>query len=532
MSLHRTRYRTRTILSIARRWTIAGAMLTVALATRGTAQRTAQRTATHAAPRTVKAIWEPVNYGEDINLGSVFFVTPLLGWVAGEHGTILRTTDGGAHWTAQLGGDAKSQDEPLDGLRFVDDTHGWATERYPQTASKLLRTTDGEQWEQVGAIPHVSSSTYTDYAFTSASNGAALVGSKIFITRNGGKDWQDVFTCAAKVEVNGLARNVDCSLQSLSFVSADVGYALGGNRDVADKVFIVKTTDGGRSWSVQIADGATIEDKFRGPVGQVAFSDARRGIICNYNGRLFATADSGTTWHGVAGTGGSSSIAFTDPEVAFSVDGNRVSYTADGGSRWLSREFSFPSAPKAFAAPRRDRAYLVGDHGMVYTYHIVQAAYSPPKIIEAPIVAPAPSAFETAIGHLELETSALDSAIVTDATASPSVQPGVGPGVPGTSAKRMSSLQLAFAAVTGLLPDFLAKYRNLSLVVLGLRMAGALPDKTDSVKSAFAAFTQAADPQTARSALAQLSASLRALTQVADTALQITPAPAGAPATN
>lgn len=513
MSRHRHTRRTRTMRSVACPGNVAAAMLALTLATRGAAQRPAA----HAVPQTVKAVWEPVNYGEDINLGSVFFVTPLLGWVAGEHGTILQTTDGGANWTAQLGGDPASTDAPLGDLRFIDDRNGWATERYPQTASRLLRTTDGEHWEQVGAIPHVFSSTYSDYAFTSASNGAALVGSKIFITRNGGKDWREAFTCTAKAEVDGLARQVECSLLSLSWVSADVGFALGGSRDVKDEVFIAQTTDGGDSWSVQVAAGPDIDDSFQGLGGQLAFSDAQHGIICDYHGRLFATSDAGATWHGVAGKGGSNSIAFTDPEVAFSVDGNRVAFTADGGGRWLSREFRFPSQANAFAAPRRDRAYVVGDHGMVYTYHVVRATYSPPKLIAAPIIAPAPTAFETAVDHLEVATSSLDSTFASEVAADPGAQ--------AASVKRMNSLQLAFEAVTGLLPDFLAKYRSLRLVVLGLRTAGALPDKAASVKSAFAAFTQASDPQAAKSALALLSASLRDLTQVADTALQISPAP-------
>ncbi len=514
MSHQRNRCRTFAARTMAHRAVVAAAILT--LATRASGQTGAPR----GAPSPMKAIWEAVNYGEDINLGSVFFVTPSLGWVAGEHGTLLRTNDGGAHWTAQLGGDAKSADAPLDGLRFIDHKHGWVTERFPQTASKLLRTTDGEHWEQIGAIPHVFANTYADYAFTSASNGAALVGSKIFITRNSGKDWQEAFTCAAKTEVEGLSRDVECSLTSLSFISAEIGFALGGSRDVKDKVFVAKTTDGGSSWTVHVAEGATIEDSFRGPVGQIAFSDAAHGLICDYHGRLFATSDGGATWHGVAGKGGSNSIAFTDPEVAFSVNGDRVSFTADGGGRWLSREFSFPSEPKAFAAPRRDRAYVVGDHGMIYRYQVVRTTYSRPKTIDAPIFAPAPSAFETAVDHLAIATASLDSTIASDLAASPITQAALD--------KRMSTLQLAFEAATTLLPDFLAKYRNLSLVVLGLRTAGALPDKTESVKTAFAAFRHASDPQTARSTLAQLSASLRGFTQVADTALQISPAAAGA----
>jgi photosystem II stability/assembly factor-like uncharacterized protein len=493
----------------------------IALAVLALAARAAAQGAPAHTPRAEKGIWEPVNYTEDIDLGSVFFATPMLGWVAGDHGTIARTIDGGAHWTAQLGGDPKSAELALDGLRFIDYRHGWATERFPQTDSRLLRTVDGEHWEQVGAIPHVFSNTYSDYAFTSVLNGTALVGAKILTTRDGGKSWREAFSCAAKAEVDGLAREVECSLISLSFVSATVGYALGGTSQLKGKVFIARTTDGGNSWAVQIADGPEIYDNFQGIGGRIAFTDVQHGVICDYHGRLSATNDGGVTWHGIAGKGGSNSMLFADPSVAFSMDQNRVAYTADGGGRWLSRDFAFPGTAMAISAPRRDRAYVVGQHGMVYAYRVVHAGYTHPKMIAAPIVGPAPAAFENSMEQLGLQTASLDSVIASGAPAAPAT-----PAAQAARAKRVSSLQIAFEAATGLLPDFLANYRNLNLVVLGLRTAGAMPGQAESAKSAFAAFKQAGDPQAAQMALAQLSAALHGLTQLADTALQTSPPPA------
>ena len=60
-----------------------------------------------------KAIWEPVNYKEDLSLTDVFFVSEQEGWVTGEHGTILHTKDGGDTWTPQLGGDPQSAEPPI-----------------------------------------------------------------------------------------------------------------------------------------------------------------------------------------------------------------------------------------------------------------------------------------------------------------------------------------------------------------------------------------------------------------------------------
>ncbi len=438
-----------------------------------------------------KAIWEPVNYSQDIDFGSVFFVTPLVGWVAGDHGTIIYTTDGGAHWTAQLGGDPAAAENPLDGLRFIDAQHGWATERFPQTDSKLLRTTDGEHWERIGAIPHVFSNTYSDYAFTSPVHGAALVGAKIFVTRNGGKDWRESFTC----DLQG----VECTLLSLSFVSADVGFALGGNRDLKDKVFIAKTINGGDSWTVILGDGPQIDDPINGVGGEITFTDALHGVLCDAHGQISTTSNGGATWHGMPGKAGSHSLTFADPQVAFSLYETQLSYTADGGARWTSRIFAFPTSPRAISAPRRDRVYVVSNHGMIYAYHVVPHSYSRPKALAAPIFGPPPTAFAGALEKLTVASSSLD-------------------------AKRISTVQAAFDTATGLLPDYIARYRNLNLMIFGLRTADALP--------AQAAAHEAHSPRSKErhahtpSSLAPLSAALIGFTQLADTALQNPPAPA------
>src|SRR5437879_5490323 len=73
-----------------------------------------------------KAIWEPVNVKEDIELTSVAFVSPEEGWVAGGRngmagGVILHTKDAGANWEVQLG-DPQSQDRAYHQLQFLSPT--------------------------------------------------------------------------------------------------------------------------------------------------------------------------------------------------------------------------------------------------------------------------------------------------------------------------------------------------------------------------------------------------------------------------
>jgi len=63
------------------------------------------------------------------------------------------------------------------------------------------------------------------FTFATADVGFYLDGSRIYRSQDGGRTWKQVFTCQTKVEVDGLARDVGCSFQSISFPSAKVGYA-------------------------------------------------------------------------------------------------------------------------------------------------------------------------------------------------------------------------------------------------------------------------------------------------------------------
>src|SRR5258706_8226553 len=107
------------------------------------AQRPA--TTTSSAAR-FKAIWEPVNYKQDLELQSVYFVTPDIGWVSGAGGTILKTTDGGTTWTPQLGGDPQNDARRISGFRFVDQNNGFAYQGTGVGDWVLLHTTDGVNW--------------------------------------------------------------------------------------------------------------------------------------------------------------------------------------------------------------------------------------------------------------------------------------------------------------------------------------------------------------------------------------------------
>jgi len=348
--------------------------------------------AAKAAQPKFKAIWEPVNYQQDLTLTGVFFVSDEEGWVTGEHGTILHTKDGGNAWTPQLGGDPQSKEERVEAPRFLDAKHGWALQ-----GGKILRTSDGETWEEIGAIPQGWG--VVEYVFLSPTNGVMLDGnnnvSHILRTDNGGRNWREVMTpkaCHASIQVEGLSRDADCVLKAMHFVSASRGYAIGGTGTDFNTLIVAKTEDGGNNWSLSPLPevGKVWIGGAWGADHRVFFTDENTGFANLNNAKLIATTDGGQSWHGVVASP-TGDIRFPDREVGWIFDGQKLTFTTDGGKRWNSHGLRFPASVKAYSFPTRQRAYVVGDHGMAYRYRVVPIDYSGKNVIDAPMM-PATSA--------------------------------------------------------------------------------------------------------------------------------------------
>jgi hypothetical protein len=194
----------------------------------------------------------------------------------------------------------------------------------------------------------------------------------------------------------------------------------------------------------------------------------------------------------------------------------------------------------AFSLPRRDRAYAVGEHGMVFRYRVVPVETTVAHAVASPAMPGIPTALATEVTKLEAQFSALDG-VVQSAPESPSSSPGDPSGrtdsaggaallgsadappsafVAGCCGKRLSTLELLLKAVGGIVPDFLSKYKNLNLLAQGLRTASVLPETAASLKSAFRSFRSSTDRAAATTALTEVKTVLAGLKAAVDTALQ------------
>jgi photosystem II stability/assembly factor-like uncharacterized protein len=109
----------------------------------------------------------------------------------------------------------------------------------------------------------------------------------------------------------------------------DIGYAVGGQ--YYQTGYVIKTTDGGDTWSAQTV---LTNDYATG----VSFPTSLVGFVCAQNGKIFKTTDGGTNWLLVYDNANVMfyRIAFKDVNTGIAGGGGGVYYTSDGGLNWTA----------------------------------------------------------------------------------------------------------------------------------------------------------------------------------------------------
>ncbi len=122
------------------------------------------------------------------------------GWMVGDGGKILKTTDGGRSWQEQVSGSTLD----LNKVFTSDADHAWAT----TGAATLLRTTDGGNTWQALSLGEQQKLRAVNFA--SASEGQAIGGGTVYATTDGGATWSPEYVGPETVwRVNYLVCRLD-----------------------------------------------------------------------------------------------------------------------------------------------------------------------------------------------------------------------------------------------------------------------------------------------------------------------------------
>jgi photosystem II stability/assembly factor-like uncharacterized protein len=175
--------------------------------------------------------WERLSAGTDRNLASLSFPRPDTGWAVtkGAYGLILKTVDGGRHWQAQGNPTAS----PLTLIRFLDTRRGFAL----ASPDQLLSTHNGGQdWTLTSMRwPHAPDWLEFPEASVGYARGLSDSGSVLLKSVNGGASWTPL--------------PLEDGIQGFHFLDRDVGYAAGWAKGGEAQGLILKTMDGGLTWS-------------------------------------------------------------------------------------------------------------------------------------------------------------------------------------------------------------------------------------------------------------------------------------------
>lgn len=211
--------------------------------------------------------WRRQNSPVAVNFYSVYFPSDtLLGFICGDNGKILRTTNSGSEWREMI----TYTTEQLRCITFINDT-GYAC----GTRRTILKSTDrGLTWVggpggELYTLFTISFPRNATVGFVFGEEGRALK------TTNGGLTWE-ILSIPQPITI------YDCF-----FLDEMVGYIVG------ERGMVFRTTNGGNSWMV-LPTGVTQN------LNSIWFLNNQVGYICGDSGTVLKTTDGGRRWENIS----------------------------------------------------------------------------------------------------------------------------------------------------------------------------------------------------------------------------------------
>ncbi len=338
--------------------------------------------------------WEQLKVGLNKNLRAVHFLDKEHGWIVGDKGTMLATSDGAKSW-ALLDTDTSAD---LRGVDFVDAERGWIVgggSKAVKGGSMFSRGRGGGMPGMTGSEPAVClhtadggktwkpqrtgnmNFTFWGVKMIDAENGWLIMGlgrghpdGHWNRTSNGGKKWgmppgEYMRPCRALYDADFVdKKNGWC-------VGSPVRVRLmdGSGRQPTNKLYATKkgcvlhTSDGGETWEVQ--DPGNSRKTF---LFGVSFVNEKAGWVVGEKGQIYHTADAGKTWEKQeSGTDKSlRDVVFLNEKMGCTAgDEGTILTTTDGGKNWKAWRDVTEKHLRGISFPSKEACYVAGDKGTV-----------------------------------------------------------------------------------------------------------------------------------------------------------------------
>ena len=293
---------------------------------------------------TVFGQWSAADSGTTNNLNGGDLLDSGVGFVVGDAGTIVKTTDAGMTWSPLTSGTTSA----LQDVYFFDATQGVAVGEQ----GLILRTTDGGAGWQ-GVTSGVKDTLHS-VSFSGVNGISGGDSQTILYSTDAGASWQ--------ISQSGFFGG---GFPGAQMLSATVGFVAGQN-SIFQSLFGA-STDAGASWAFQ----AFYFDKNEGGATDVFFFDQNTGVVSGtvFDGRgaIARTTDGGMNWSTLFFDQPIQGMDFPQPTSGFAVGaGGRISRSTNAGITW-NDQTSGSSAnlnDVSFASDAL-RGIAVGDNGTI-----------------------------------------------------------------------------------------------------------------------------------------------------------------------
>jgi photosystem II stability/assembly factor-like uncharacterized protein len=293
--------------------------------------------------------WQPQTSGVTARLRGVSAVSAQVAWASGANGTLLRTIDGGAHWSL-LPPPARAEKLDFRDIDAVSELVAYALSIGSGDTSRVYKTTDGGAHWRLQLANKDPKVFFDAMVFRDANHGFLFSDSVdggffVVTTADGGETWERVPTNRLPPAVNGEG----------AFAASGTNVAASGQHvwigTTASRVLHSK--DEGRTWTIATTPVSTGTAT---GIFSIAFRDPQYGVIVggNYQKESDAidnaavTADGGATWTLARGLSGFRSVVAWVPgdrQSLIAIGPTGADRSSDAGRTWAPLDIP-PSAGK------------------------------------------------------------------------------------------------------------------------------------------------------------------------------------------
>jgi len=337
------------------------------------------------------ATWNIILHDSAKYIKGLVFYTSSNGFAIGNKGLVMKTTDGGAHWSSQSLGDTifftSLGQFSADSLLLTGYFEGsWMS--YP---IKFRSTNGGDTWTQL--IPTGNEFIYSDVACQSGGTAYATGG---FGTLARTEDYGTTWVTLSHVITPPLTW--EPSINGIDFPSEQTGYALTGGLESGVGT-ILKTIDGGDTWfkldtsfnafnmnaidfitnDIGYICGTNLYSTFDGGASwtcritgswdycyhSVSFNSLQTGVVVGEKGHFMRSTDLGQSWIQVAGIPNINYMAvlFADENTVFAAGPSTLLKSTDAGATWTTISTAYSLQALWFTSP--NTGFGVGRDGLI-----------------------------------------------------------------------------------------------------------------------------------------------------------------------